>query len=493
MTMARGPSANAEIQKNSGAFYTPNEVVQTLLHWAVRDRGDLLLDPACGDGRFLAAHQQSVGVEMDEAAAGIARERSPSAQVHQGDFFSWAEDERTRFDCACGNPPFIRYQRFAGTTRDRALTLCKRLGVRVSALTSSWVPFLIVAASLLKRGGRMAFVVPAEVGHAPYAAPLIWFLTGNFRRVQIVAIRRRLFERLSEDAWLLYAEGFRDSTDHIVLTQLDEFERSGALASEGTVVALSDWEKWRYRLRPFLLGADIRAAYERLCEAPDTLRLQSIARVGIGYVTGANDFFHLRPSTARRAGVPDALLCPTVRNSRLLPRDVLTSRIVEGWLRRDEPVLLLRLHPDQDLPSCVARYLDSPEGHAARASYKCRNRDPWYVVPDVSIPDAFLTYMSGEGPLLVANKAHCACTNSLHAVRMKNGARISDLQAVWHHPLTRLSCEVEGHPLGGGMLKLEPGEAASLIIPNQTVVLSRRDLHCLEDGIAQMRRWRHYV
>jgi adenine-specific DNA-methyltransferase len=30
--------------------------------------------------------------------------------------------------------------------------------------------------------------------------------------------------------------------------------------------------------------------------------------------------------------------------------------------------------------------------------------------------------------------------------------------------MTALSCEIEGHPLGGGMLKIEPGEAARLLL-----------------------------
>jgi hypothetical protein len=39
--------------------------------------------------------------------------------------------------------------------------------------------------------------------------------------------------------------------------------------------------------------------------------------------------------------------------------------------------------------------------------------------------------------------------------------------------LTRLSAEVEGHPLGGGMLKLEPTEAEKLLIPCPTDVSFR--------------------
>ena len=138
----------------------------------------------------------------------------------------------------------------------------------------------------------------------------------------------------------------------------------------------------------------------RACDSSDTLRLGAVARVGIGYVTGANDFFHLRPSEAERAQIPERLLCPTVRNGRCLTRVAIPKATVEAWRRRDEPILLLRLeHSDSGSPGGQAD-LDSSPGRKARETYKCRNRDPWYVVPDVTTPDAFLSYMSGDHPCL---------------------------------------------------------------------------------------------
>jgi hypothetical protein len=115
------------------------------------------------------------------------------------------------------------------------------------------------------------------------------------------------------------------------------------------------------------------------------------------------------------------------------------------------------------------------------------------VVPDVFVPDGFLTYMSGRGPALVANQAGCVCTNSLHAVRVRNGYNFSELQKAWQHPLSRLSVEIEGHPLGGGMLKLEPGEAKQVLLPARNVPLSTTDVQTIQDGTAHLQKWRHYV
>jgi hypothetical protein len=59
-----------------------------------------------------------------------------------------------------------------------------------------------------KAGRRDGFVVPAEVGHATYAVPLVECLCGHFEQVKFVACREKLFPELSEDAWLLYCAGF---------------------------------------------------------------------------------------------------------------------------------------------------------------------------------------------------------------------------------------------------------------------------------------------
>jgi adenine-specific DNA-methyltransferase len=478
--------------KGRGAYYTPEPVAFALVRWAVRNATDRLLDPACGDGRFIAAHLKSVGIEQDAAAAQDAIRRAPWALVHEGDFFAWAASTAERFECAAGNPPFIRYQTFQGETRKRALQLCGAHGVRFTALTSSWAPFLLATAALLKPGGRLAFVVPAEVGHAPYASPLLEYLVGHFAHLQIVAVRRKLFPELSEDCWLLFADGYGGATDAIVLSTLDRFEPMPAPPDGGLRISVEEWRHtWNRRLRPYLMPPKVREHYQALARESGSRRLGEIARVGIGYVTGANDFFHLRPSEAERYRIPRTLLHAAVRNGRALRSARLTPETVARWLADDAPVLLLRLGKTDTLPSAVSRYLDTEAGRAARTTYKCRNRNPWYAVPDVIVPDFFLSYMSGTQPSLVANEARCVCTNSVHALTLKPGTNPEDLHTAWRSPFVASSCEVEGHPLGGGMLKLEPGEAAKVLVPGAQQATAEV-LMTVREGLEAMRRWRHH-
>ena len=480
-------------RKEAGAYYTPDPVVSSLVAWVVRNIEDRLLDPSCGDGRFIASHRNSVGIEQDAEATRIAMGRAPWALIHEGDFFSWASETTERFECAAGNPPFIRYQRFKDEIRARALSLCTRLGANFSGLTSSWVPFIVATAGLLKPGARMAFVVPAEIGHAPYAAPMLDYLAANFGIVHVVAVRAKLFPDLSEDCWLLYADGKGGRTSELRFTALNRFNPSPKPPQKYSRVSIEEWQNiWKRRLRPYLMAVEARDLYREILRREDTRNFGQLASIGIGYVSGANDFFHLRPSEAQRWQIPSALLQASVRNGRVLPPSRLTTSVVERWVRDDAQIFLLRLPKSKSIPDAVKKYLQTDAARVAREAYKCRVREPWYSVPDVQIPDFFLSYMSGVRPALVRNDAKCTCTNSVHSVRIKRDIGALPYLRAWGTPFVQLSCELEGHPLGGGMLKLEPGEATQIILP---AAAAHRRLHriIIEEAIITLRQWRHYA
>ncbi|MCL5884908.1 MAG: hypothetical protein M1377_06140, partial [Deltaproteobacteria bacterium] len=58
--------------------------------------------------------------------------------------------------------------------------------------------------------------------------------------------------------------------------------------------------------------------------------------------------------------------------------------------------------------------------------------------------------------------------------------------------ITTLSCEIEGHPLGGGMLKIEPREAQRILLPRPSMTKDSAMEALFQEGSMTMRRWRHY-
>ena len=325
-----------------------------LVSWVSEGTGDgSILDPSCGDGRFLEGLDDAVGVEIDPEASSLAARRT-NATIIREDFFSWVHRTDRRFLGVVGNPPFIRYHRFRGTVRTRALEYCKTQGVRLSGLCSSWAPFVVGGASLLDAGGRLGLVVPAEIGHAVYARQVVRYLLSSFERVEIIAVREKLFPDLSEDCWLLRATGFGSPGETAYFAKLDSFDPD----DEQWVfeaVPLTEIRQWHYRLRPFLVGPAIRDTYREIAARPGTIRMGSAAEIGIGYVTGANDFFHLRPSQAARLGIPKEVLRVSVRSNRDLTGGDIDDDVVSSWLSKDRPILLLDLAGVSSLPGSVER------------------------------------------------------------------------------------------------------------------------------------------
>ncbi|QDT53884.1 Modification methylase Eco57IB [Caulifigura coniformis] len=478
--------------KALGAYYTDVQIADFLTWWAIRSPEDHVMDPSFGGGVFLRAacrqirklggepKTQVFGVEIDEEvfyriSGKLAEEYGlQPTQLQNEDFFRVEPQSPWRMSVIIGNPPFIRYQRFTGRSRERALARAFAEGITLPKLASSWAPFLLHSAAMLTEGGRLAMVLPVEITHAKYAQPILRHLQRSFRATTFITFKSKLFPDLSEDTLLLLAEGkghgpgefrHRDLQHAGALAEIAKGRSAKQVQSE-TIKEADEIVAGRQRLIEQLLPSDMRRLYRQLAAGNDSSRLGEIANVGIGYVTGANDFFHLSPDEAKRLGIPARFLKRVVRRGRSISGLKFTEQDWKTASANGEAAYLLYLRQGDPLPDNVQKYLEAGKRAGVAEAYKCRSRSPWYAVPHVHRPDGFLSYMSGETPHLVSNEAKAFAPNSLHIVRMRSGQPHSaaGLAALWQTSMTRLSVEIEGHALGGGMLKLEPGEAAKVLL-----------------------------
>jgi len=495
---------NAQTPKSLGAYYTDQLVAEFLVTWAIRQPNDRVLDPSCGDGVFLAAagkRLQSLGCKyqpavfgvdvQEEAISSISGIPIPSDHLIVSDFFEIGINDVGLVDAVVGNPPFIRYQKFNGKSRAKALKICRQFGVDLSGLSSSWAPFIVYATRFLKPSGRLATIIPAEINHAAYAHPVMQYILDHFRHVRIIAFRERLFPELSQDVFCLLADGYGQECKDFSLVVSDSAQLLNTTDLEnGVQVDIEAVREGKQRILQYFLPDTSRRLYNDLTQHENVQALGDFGSLGIGYVTGANDFFHLSTSEVQRYGIPRSLLRPVVRSGRYLTGIKFTGTDWKLQEEADNKVWLLLIPPDQrELPAQLNEYLKKGERKNVHIAYKCKVREPWYSVPHVYVGDLFLTYMSGNSPRLVANEAKVVAPNSLHIVRLYNSLSPDLLATFWYTSLTMLSCEIEGHALGGGMLKLEPSEAKRVSIPVPGFTPTKEDIARI-DSMLRMGQFR---
>jgi adenine-specific DNA methylase len=454
-------------------------LAEAIVAWAIQGHDNRVLDPACGDGVFLvaAAHRlqhlgvepsagQLVGVEVDADTYHSARDSLgtaiPPLRIAQADFFDVMPDRLGGlFAAVVGNPPYIRYHRFRGQDRERGIAAAASAGVQLNNLSSSWAPFVIHAARFVAPGGRLALVLPAELLQVDYAGPVRAFLLQRFASVTVLTFERAIFPDALIDTVILLAEDGKYRRGLRVACLDDAAAIGDSIAGEFIGAHLPRWSA----LRAPGDGAQTLAQLQR---AERLIHLGAIASVDIGCVTGANSFFILSANEARNLGIEEKELQPIIGRPAQLRGAIVRSSDLRHLGPDDKWLLIRPMNAKAEMMSRAAnRYLEYGRTQGIDQRYKCRVRKPWYVVPGVHVPDAFLSYMSHRTPRIALNSAKITSTNLVHQIAFARQTRRwkRAYVAALYSSISLLSFELEGRSYGGGVLKLETREAERVVLP----------------------------
>ncbi len=479
------PIASAKTrQRRFGAYYTPRSAADLMADWVVRRSGDVVLEPSFGDGAFIRALDRSVeargleavqvvGVELDEQAVLRLDGVSPSLGVTtvRSDFL---RTDPGLVDGVVGNPPYVRLRHLKPGQRDQALDVAQRsLGHAMATSGSLWMPFVLHAVEALRPGGRLALVLPYELTYVRYALPLWRKLAESFRSLAVERSRERLFPDVMQEVVILYADGYGGRTDTVDFRAFDTVGGmvEGRPGVERTVSVRDILAGERVFVRA-LLSDELTQVLDRMLPA-QTVPLERLATIRIGYVSGDKTFFHPDPGTVARYSIRPENLVEAITSTKALAKSGVRSSTVPS-----ESVSTLFL-PREALTRSEAAYVAQGEAEGVQNQYKCRIRSPWYAVPGVRTPELILSVFS-ERPVVMVNDAGYAASNSLLCGYLKPEVRPEAVVTAWYTSLTLLQCELEIHALGGGVLVLIPGEANKIRLP-RSVRADERHLSDLDD------------
>jgi len=476
---------NETAQKLRGGYYTPVDLASFMAQWVKEISPNSILEPSCGDGAFFEAFRNVqgfskanvLGFELDEVEANKARSRAESAglkksDVRSQDFLQFAVNELTRsnqkFDAVVGNPPFVRYQYLPAPFQAKAEQIFKELNLPFTKHTNAWVPFVLASISMLRPGGRLAMIVPAEIIHVTHAQSLRSFLGRECRRMVIIDPEDLWFSGTLQGAVILLAEKKRSKTDKIEglgmypvkgreflkISPSEIFDAPQAINGK-TVQG-----KWTRAL----LDYETRSLFDELADHDEVFQFDEIAKVDVGIVTGANKFFLVPDETVRRYKL-NKWAHPMFGRSEHCPGVIYDEAQHEANARKGNPTNFLWFQEKGEPVDAAARaYIKLGEGEKLHTRYKCRVRSPWYTVPSVYSTEIGMLKRSHDTPRLIMNRIGAYTTDTAYRIRVKDVAA-EKLVSNFINPLTALSAELEGRHYGGGVLELIPSEIERLTIP----------------------------
>lgn len=476
---------NESAQKLRGGYYTPHDLAVFLARWVKDISPKRILEPSCGDGAFFEAlghvggfsKTEVLGFELepDEAAKAQARVKAvglKSAKVHSEDFLQWAINHfgegSEKFDAIIGNPPFVRYQYLPEPFQVCAEQIFKTLALPFTKHTNAWVSFILASMALLRPGGRLAMVVPAEIIHVTHAQSLRSYLGRECRRLVIVDPEEIWFSDTLQGAVILMAEKRHSDAEKseglgmypVKGREFLSVEPSTIFNSPQAINGKTVQGKWTRAL----LDVETRSLFDEIANHEEVHRFSDIAKVDVGIVTGANKFFLVADEIVKHHKL-EKWAHPMFGRSEHCPGVIYDDRQHAANAAKGNPTNFLWFNEDEyKVTASAEAYISTGEDQNLHTRYKCRIRKPWYKVPSVYSTEVGMLKRAHDTPRLILNRIGAYTTDTAYRIRTL-GVSAEKLVSCFINPITALSAELEGRHYGGGVLELIPSEIEKLLVP----------------------------
>ena len=470
-------------QKLRGGYYTPDDLAAFLVRWISKSQPTAVLEPSCGDGVFfphLASYLTNptiTGFEIDPLEAKKASDRALSSElvnttINNNDFLGWAIDALSKnsvyFDAVVGNPPFIRYQYLPSQFQSNAERIFRQQDCKFTKHTNAWVPFVLASFAMLKPGGRLAMVVPSEIIHIGHAQSLRTYLAAHCTRLVLVDPEELWFSGTLQGAVILLAEKKRDPRDFsqglgiypVQGRSFIDMDPEVLFQTPNAMNGKTVEGKWTRAL----LTPSVREMLDLLVEDNRVARFDELAKVDVGIVTGANNFFLVTDDVIDRFGL-HKWVQPMFGRSGHCPGVIYDEKQHRENAAKGKPTNFLWFQDTSVEAEPLANsYIKKGEQDRLHTRYKCRIRTPWYTVPSVYSTEVGMLKRSHDAPRLIHNQYRALTTDTAYRITLQT-IEAHTLVFSFVNALTALSAEIEGRHYGGGVLELVPSEIERLLIP----------------------------
>ena len=479
-------------QKLRGGYYTPKVIREFLVDWALDSDGKTVLEPSCGDGRFLETILERkpkkikaiVGLELDpleaRKAQTLIKKFENISRIINEDFFKYSLKtmKQRKFDIVLGNPPFIRYQYFDEGQQQAAQQVMLSAGIKFDKLNNIWAPFLVACMMCLNEGGRLAMVIPGEIMHVNYSSKIRMLLSKFQAKITLIAFNQLVFPDVQQEIILLLVDkqknheqikNFANTAINIIqlnnISSLKNFDLNSIPLSQYKNIKAGEG-KWTR----FFLTKDQLSELEEIENNQMVKQLGDLATVDVGIVTGANKYFVVNDDIIKQYEL-EKISLPLVGRSMHINGLIFEKK---DWIENKKKEIASHLlnFPNEkfkDYSYMMKKYISIGKVNDIHRGYKTGIRDRWYQVPSIWKSDAFLLRRSHKFPKLILNSANAYTTDTMHRVKIKEGVDHPSLIFCFYNSVTMAYSEIIGRSHGGGVLEILPNDAETILIPYKKI------------------------
>lgn len=430
---------------------TPKPLADKLARFILAGKPNKILDPCYGEGALVESvlhrvKQLKIRKKIQLTACDVLEcDRDKyflmnNIRIVRGDFLFWNDSLGIDkgVDAVICNPPYVGNRDLPLRVRHSIQLQFKNL--KLPGNTNYWVFFLLHSLNHLRKGGRIAFILPTAWKYADYSKDIRSLIITLFKSVKEESLPIPVFEKSREGTELLFASGY--------IGTFDLERKIRELGKEGV------------NQRPI-------SNFPKISNKK-TISLGEILQINIGTVCGAVNFFLFNKEQLKEKGISQKHVLPVVSSSKHLLSPVLDGSEFNNLNKKNERVWLF-CPKGKSLPHSVKKHIESGEAMGVHKRLWCRNREPWYR-PQVKPPSTFLlSGMVRDYPLVSLNTYSLYATNTLYIgnwINHKYHGMELILLGVLFSDFAKKSVLRLARKYPDGLLKFEPSDLKAWEIPD---------------------------
>lgn len=458
-------------KKGLGAYYTPPEIAEYLVKEMGLTDGDSVLEPSVGDGAFLfpaLEHTQNItALDINEEVVNELTNKT-NIDILNMDFLEFANNlsDKKRYDIVLSNPPYLSFKKLSEEQRKLLSDILSSNKIKTVKQTNLWAGFVVGSLSMLKAGGKFAYVLPAEFLYTVYGKEIQKYILDNSSNLTIIGFKTVVFEDTQQDTILVYGQKKLSDSDKLSLTcftldsllDLQDSKKIEVLKVKGKQDGNIDIIDWKL----VNSSKEFRGIYvDKFKDASEPIT--NLADIKIGLTTGANNVFIVSKEVVDAYDI-SRYAKPLLRNAKDVFSTGYNKTIFDKLKNKNKKVFLLDFN-DKELLDSAKKYIYDIEVLGLHKGYKLQNRTKWYNIPNMNVPDMFMLRRAGEDVRLISNDIRAMSTDNFHHIFLKEDHSNEELLVLSYTSIYRLSIDLASRSYGGGALEILSGDFNKLRVP----------------------------